>query len=700
MSYKKIYTGKNPEKTIIQEGYKKVDPSQIECRKGVCVYRSTQTGKQLAMMSGFSTTTNYEFLDFDPVRQEIETSIQNCDFSSLPDVNLKAISPYVDKDIIKRRFTETDSKKCLTDLKSVVDKMELKNFDTLFASRMAEFNFFEDYSLAKDSDLKVKKDFLKKYKIHAPGQNACYKVTANSLNIRKSSSTKSKKIGTYKKNDTVCVVDRKGNWVKTQKGWVSSGYLKRSGSNQYNELYIKIETQADNSDYIIAKNRNTVASYRKYIAEHPNGLNKSDAYKNLVERLRSLQTVEGYTEAYQYSHDTSDLQKILDSTNTVSGLEAFISKHQDKKVSAKAKKKLVSLYRAKNTFSGYLSAYKLLFELDDAQKALSKAKSSHEKALVEKEIFGLYKEDLIVSKISDMSVTYDTSGRGGGFFTRHSFSGMARPRGRISVKLRDDAPFQPAFGIYKVEVTVQAVVPLYFQRRSQWLGNIDKNKESSKTKVVTFIMKPPYERLESEFDIGKTGLVFFERGDGGGYTAQWPRDDMYLSVKSINVNYVSENTEAMDIPGDLHVDFTAKPKMNALKNHEKKFIKGSYQKGSDFISKFDQLDQQKNKRYNSYASGSSDSSANSSTSTSSPSKKASSSSSSRSQNSSGVKEVYNGGYKSSEGYPIYIIKCKQGSKFNAFQRPNGYWYDGSGSNYGDHYRRLSLDAFAAKKCNY
>jgi len=80
----------------------------------------------------------------------------------------------------------------------------------------------------------------------------------------------------------------------------------------------------------------------------------------------------------------------------------------------------------------------------------------------------------------------------------------------------------------------------------------------------------------------------------------------------------------------------------------------------------------------------------------------SSESNARSRNSTkhtgGVKEYYDGGYKSG-GHSIYIFRCNNGSKYSAFKKGNGYWHDGAGSNYGDRYRNLSTSDFATKKCN-
>ena len=69
------------------------------------------------------------------------------------------------------------------------------------------------------------------------------------------------------------------------------------------------------------------------------------------------------------------------------------------------------------------------------------------------------------------------------------------------------------------------------------------------------------------------------------------------------------------------------------------------------------------------------------------------------QNSGGVKKYYDGGYKTSDGHRIYIIICNGGSKYSVFQKSNGYWFDSDGFNYGDRARNLSIRDFAEKKCS-
>lgn len=63
-----------------------------------------------------------------------------------------------------------------------------------------------------------------------------------------------------------------------------------------------------------------------------------------------------------------------------------------------------------------------------------------------------------------------------------------------------------------------------------------------------------------------------------------------------------------------------------------------------------------------------------------------------------VKRVYWGGYKTSQGYKIQIIQCEQGNSYTAFKKLDNFWYDGSGFNYGENFKGLSLSDFAVKKC--
>lgn len=74
------------------------------------------------------------------------------------------------------------------------------------------------------------------------------------------------------------------------------------------------------------------------------------------------------------------------------------------------------------------------------------------------------------------------------------------------------------------------------------------------------------------------------------------------------------------------------------------------------------------------------------------------SSKSSSRSTSGLKEVYNGGYKSSQGNIMYIVKCNSGRSVSAFKDNSGWWKDSGGSKMGERYRNLSPQDFGEKYC--
>lgn len=68
------------------------------------------------------------------------------------------------------------------------------------------------------------------------------------------------------------------------------------------------------------------------------------------------------------------------------------------------------------------------------------------------------------------------------------------------------------------------------------------------------------------------------------------------------------------------------------------------------------------------------------------------------QNTRGVKEYYDGGYKSSKGFPIFKFVCNNGNARSAFKDESGRWLDGTGQPYGDRYRNLTPERFAQEGC--
>lgn len=61
-------------------------------------------------------------------------------------------------------------------------------------------------------------------------------VTASELHIRKSNSASSDSVGKYKKGDKVVILEVKGTWGRTDKGWVSMKYIQTEGTTETPDL--------------------------------------------------------------------------------------------------------------------------------------------------------------------------------------------------------------------------------------------------------------------------------------------------------------------------------------------------------------------------------------------------------------------------------------------------------------------------------
>ena len=120
---------------------------------------------------------------------------------------------------------------------------------------------------------------------------------------------------------------------------------------------------------------------------------------------------------------------------------------------------------------------------------------------------------------------------------------------------------------------------------------------------------------------------------------------------------------------------------------------------TDSVNSVNQLADKQYRDSQQYSSSSYDSSSTNSNSSNSTTN-SSNSSANRSSSSSptGLKEIYDGGYKSSQGNIIYRVKCHSGQSASAYKDNNGWWRDSGGSSYGSNYRNLSAQQFGNKYC--
>jgi SH3-like domain-containing protein len=73
----------------------------------------------------------------------------------------------------------------------------------------------------------------------------CFVVAAKKLNIRKSPSARAAKLGSYKQYETVCRTSKNGTWSKTDKGWISSNFLEKLKCYNVTAKTLNIRVSAD-----------------------------------------------------------------------------------------------------------------------------------------------------------------------------------------------------------------------------------------------------------------------------------------------------------------------------------------------------------------------------------------------------------------------------------------------------------------------
>lgn len=63
-----------------------------------------------------------------------------------------------------------------------------------------------------------------------------------------------------------------------------------------------------------------------------------------------------------------------------------------------------------------------------------------------------------------------------------------------------------------------------------------------------------------------------------------------------------------------------------------------------------------------------------------------------------VLEIRDGGARSSKGFVIWKIRCATVGSYSVFIDENGWWRDGSGSNYGDKFKNKNIGEGASEFC--
>ncbi len=110
-------------------------------------------------------------------------------------------------------------------------------------------------------------------------------VTASELNIRKEASGTSTKVGSYKKGDTVTILETKNGWGRTDKGWISMQYV-NTGDKTNNQTETGTGT-ATNIKAVVTANELNIRSQASTNGERKGAYTYGD-------RITILETKDGW----------------------------------------------------------------------------------------------------------------------------------------------------------------------------------------------------------------------------------------------------------------------------------------------------------------------------------------------------------------------------------------------------------------------
>ncbi len=430
-----------------------------------------------------------------------------------------------------------------------------------------------------------------------------------------------------------------------------------------------------------------------------------EAKIKLANEYRKKGNYEYYLKAYKLLHQDKDIKNVIRVANE-SQLRKLMHMDFNDKYLKKIKSKYLNMVRSKHSFSGYLKAFEVSKKDMDLQSASLIAKDIKQIIKIEKIIFDKIIFDKIRSKnnLFDISLSlnkprYNYNNTLGGFGSQSSQHGYMYISGKIKVGFAKHIPYYPQLGIYQIAVKLKIYIPRNKQVRSKWIGNQDRSDDLSVYKNVILELKPPYNISTKTFSTKGLTLAYFDRGIMGGFTAKWPSGNTTVEIYSIKTSFIEPKILSGRFAKNKNskIDFY---KLSSFKRDiyfPKITLNGSYNKGVSMINYFANNNIGKYKNYNTSSSSSYTSSSTSSSTMRSNTSSSNSMSKGGIFGSGGVRESYFGGYKSSKGHKIYIIKCNNGGKGNAFYE-DGFWKDGTGNNYGERYRGMSLNSFSKAVC--
>lgn len=260
-----------------------------------------------------------EILDYRDTIEQHHKAIESRNFQEA--FSLKIPSKFVDRKVYLRAINNSNNLAETEVIRKLIDENGIDDLTNSLITQQNELTFKNDYELAIKKGYARQKQFIKTYNELFSGNKKCYKVQANSLNIRQEAKSSSRKVGSYTLGKMICSNKIQNDWVRTDKGWVDKKYLVANNYEKGEENYLKIVKIVDEKEYYKAIKDNTILSYKKYLQAQPQGLFISQVTKKLTNLFVQQNSFNGYLNAYKLTSDMSLLslaeKSVLGSSKSV-----------------------------------------------------------------------------------------------------------------------------------------------------------------------------------------------------------------------------------------------------------------------------------------------------------------------------------------------------------------------------------------------
>jgi hypothetical protein len=319
-----------------------------------------------------------------------------------------------------------------------------------------------------------------------------------------------------------------------------------------------------------------------------------EAKSQLAQLHRIKNTKEGFASAYGLVQAEADLIGLIKFYSTKNDLEQFLERYKGAphpSAILQAKVKLADLYQQDNNFAGSYRAYELANRPVDARAALTKATNLEQKrkieALLIRKVADPSSLALVAAKITNAYVTDKELSRWG-FFAKYAFNAVTKVDGVLTVSLPASAPVRPATASYDVVIETRAEMPLSRQQKSSWVGTYDKEVTVNDTRKITITLSPPHYKTTTSVSLASLTSAFFERGSGGGYSAEWQTGNITITHKVLSVT--QNPTAAASAKGQAQVVFERMNTLRSASGSRPIVVSSTREKSLALINQFAEID--------------------------------------------------------------------------------------------------------------